>query len=62
MKIYVFLDKIERNHAHYPEYSLIMLDVVTQNVNEMEVSSSDFKKLQTCKKQMKSAQGSMIQG
>ena len=45
MKLHVFLDKVERNHEHYPEYTLMMLDVVAQNVREMEISSSDFEEV-----------------
>lgn len=45
MKIHLFLDKVDRTHPHYPEYSLMMLDVVSENIGQMELSSSDFEEV-----------------
>ena len=45
MKIHLFLDKVDRTHPHYPEYSLMMLDVVSENIGSMELSSSDFEEV-----------------
>lgn len=45
MKIDMFLDKVDRTHPHYPEYSLMMLDIVSEKIGEMEVGPTDFEEV-----------------
>jgi hypothetical protein len=45
MRIHMLLDKADRTHPHFPEYSLMMLDIVSEKIGEMELSPSDFEEV-----------------
>ena len=45
MRLHTFLDKVDRTLNHYPEYSLMMIDVVSESVAGMEISSNDFEEV-----------------
>jgi len=50
MKIDIFLDKVDKTHSHYPEYSLMMFDLVNDSIAQMELSASDFEDISDMQK------------
>ena len=45
MRLHMFLDKVDRTHPHFPEYSWMMLDIVNDQNEIAGLSASDFEEV-----------------